>query len=513
MSADTKTKTPVKLKASDPTPVLDRLARMINRADDFVLGFVKCNHPSQQKELRREFLARLSDKHILEVELDKPLVSLLDELTARWPSDNPPDVVCVYGLEKSINKLQEASPVLGRLNNDRDLLRRVVPVPLLIWLPDFALDFIARGAPDFWAWRSGVYEFETDKALWQQEGALALIPDVLGVFSLDHQGKKAEIVHLEELLRTAQSLPREEKREKQLTASLLQQLGLIYLTMGQWAEAETHYRKSLTILQDLGEQNAVAVALHQLGRIGQERNDLPEAEHFYRQSLQISQELGERSGIAATLHELATLEQKRANPLKAERLYRQSLQISQELGNKRDIASTLQQLGQIEHDRDNLPVAERLYRQSLQISQELGDESNIASGLYQLARLASQRGNSPEAEHLYHQSLQISVDLGDIGGVASSHSQLGRLYQEQGQLREAIEHYLPAWSSFYEMHSPYAQLARKYIQEVWEEVGEEQFNQWLAEEFGSKATEVRKKLDNALVVTSDAVRQEPAAIV
>ena len=162
--------------ASDVQVVFARLERLVRRADAFVLGFVKCNHPSQQKEMRQELLVRLSHKHILEVELDKPLISLLDELTARWDAENPPDVVCVYGLEKSINELQEASPVLGRLNNDRDLLRRAIPVPLLVWLPDFALDFIAPGAPDFWAWRSGVYEFPTEGTLWRNETAFSLSP-------------------------------------------------------------------------------------------------------------------------------------------------------------------------------------------------------------------------------------------------------------------------------------------------------------------------------------------------
>lgn len=123
--------------------VLDRLERVVRRADDFVLGFVKCNHPSQREEMRRAFLSRVQDRRVLGIELDQPLISLLDKITAHWDATNPPDAVCVYGLEHSITVDGEASPVLGRLNNDRDLLRRSVPVPLLIWLPDFALDLVA----------------------------------------------------------------------------------------------------------------------------------------------------------------------------------------------------------------------------------------------------------------------------------------------------------------------------------------------------------------------------------
>ena len=373
----TSTKPPDKQNSPDSAQVLDRLVRMVSRADNFVLGFVKCNHPLQQKELRREFLARLSESRVLEVELDKPLVSLLDELTARWDPDNPPEVVCVYGLEKSINELQEASPVLGRLNNDRDLLRRAVPVPLLIWLPDFALDFIARGAPDFWAWRSGVYEFATERALWHGEGTSAVIPDLLRVFSLDRNEKNAEIAHLKELLRTAENLPRKGKREEALTASLMFRLALFYQSLGRWEEATTVYQNILKAITSLGDKGSIASILHQLAILAQDRGDLTEAERLYRQSLSMNEELGDKSGIALT------------------------------------------------------------------------------------------------------------------------NGQLGNLHQEQGQLRAALGHYLSAWLSFCELHSPYSEFALSDISGIREQVGEEQFDAWLSEVYGPQAEKMRAKLASA----------------
>ena len=159
---------------TDFNNVLDQLERVVQWSEEFQLVFVKCNHPIQQEALRRAFFARLHDKRVLEVVLEQPIVSLLDEITARWDSAAPPQAVCVYHLEKSINEQRETSPVLGRLNHDRDLLRRAVPATLLLWLPDFALDCVARGAPDFWAWRSGVYEFPTDTELWHVESTVVL---------------------------------------------------------------------------------------------------------------------------------------------------------------------------------------------------------------------------------------------------------------------------------------------------------------------------------------------------
>jgi hypothetical protein len=40
-----------------------------------------------------------------------------------------------------------------------------VPHPLLFVLPDYAITRIAKFAPDFWAWRSGVFLFRTVPAI------------------------------------------------------------------------------------------------------------------------------------------------------------------------------------------------------------------------------------------------------------------------------------------------------------------------------------------------------------
>jgi hypothetical protein len=64
----TKPKLQTEADASDTT--LKRIERMVRRSDDFRLGFVKCNHPSQRKQMSAALLALLTDKRVLEIELD-----------------------------------------------------------------------------------------------------------------------------------------------------------------------------------------------------------------------------------------------------------------------------------------------------------------------------------------------------------------------------------------------------------------------------------------------------------
>jgi len=144
---------------SEVEVIFNRIERIVRWSDTFRLVFLRCDSPTQEHGLRRQLAYRLDALRILEITLDKPITSLLDEVTAQWDENHPPAAVSVSGLANSLVEMGKDSPALGRLNHDRELLRQKIPASLLIWLPDDALNDMAQGAPDFWAWRSALLEF------------------------------------------------------------------------------------------------------------------------------------------------------------------------------------------------------------------------------------------------------------------------------------------------------------------------------------------------------------------
>lgn len=445
--------------AEEAQTVLDQIERVIRWSDEFRLAFVKCNSPLQQEEMRRTLLARLNDKQVFEISLQQPIVSLLDELTARWDATQPPDAVCVYGLEKSIGEQRESSSALGRLNHDRDLLRRTVPAALLIWLPDFALDCVARGAPDFWAWRSGVYEFPTEVALWQKDSITALAYEVPALFSLSLGDKQKEIARLEELLRTAHSLSRQGKQEQKTVSRLLFQIGLLYYGIGEWNIAQARFEESLGKAQQLGDQQMITATQHHLGVLAEERGQWEEAEQWYQRNLATSERLDDTQGQAVTLHQLGNVSLMRGQVEEAERRYQQSLALEEHLGNAWGQARTFHQLGRVAEKQGRLEEAERWYRQSLAISEHLLDMHGQAITLHQLGKIALLRGNLEEAERWYHQSLTISVFLGDAQRQAQTFHQLGVVAQEHGNLEEAERWYRQSLAISERLGGEYGQAA------------------------------------------------------
>jgi tetratricopeptide (TPR) repeat protein len=481
--------------ATEPEAVLDRLERVVRWSDEFALAFAKCNSPVQRQEMSQALLSRLGDKKVLEIQLDQPIVSLLDEVTARWDSAHPPDAVFVYGLEHSINEQKEASPVLGRLNHDRDLLRRAIPAPLLIWLPDFALDCMARGAPDFWAWRSGVFEFPTDRSLWQRDGAAALAVAIPALVSLTEQEKRVEIARVEELIRTARSVPRQGRRGQVMAGALFYQLGVLHHSLGEWAKARDGYEQTLQIARELGDKRGLASSIHNLGTLQQDQGNLAEAARLFGESLQIKRELRNTRGVAYSLGQLGMLQQDQGNLAQAARLYEESLRIHRELGDRNGIAFGLHHLGTLQRDQGDLGAAIRLQEESLQIYRELGDKRGIASSLDQLGMVREEQRKLTEAARFYEENLQINRELGDPSGIAISLGKFGLLLKQMNETKQALEKLVLAWTLFRDLRSPYTELVLGHIRSIQEQAGGEQFQVWLAEMFPGQVDSLMAALD------------------
>ncbi|PYS80037.1 MAG: hypothetical protein DMF66_00665 [Acidobacteria bacterium] len=315
--------------------IVRRLARSLDYAEGFWLGFAKSNAPAQRHRLAalcKDLLEPLKVR-VLEIELTEPVTDLLpvlrerlaqeravhaDDATSDNGSATPGEAhatasehklaIFVYGLEHSIPSREAYPPLLSSLNLNRELFRRQVPHPLLLWLPEYALTALARKAPDFWAWRSGLYEFAPEREAAEQSlealrGEAQYITE-----SLSEQAKRERLVMLKGLLDDYRELGNG-TREQEARASILNEIGLAHDVLGEWTEAKQAYGEYLTISRNLNDGAREAIAFHNLGGIAQDRGEMEEARRLYYESLEIEKRLDNQSGVASTLHNLAMLAQ------------------------------------------------------------------------------------------------------------------------------------------------------------------------------------------------------------
>ena len=189
-------------------------------------------------------------------------------------------------------------------------------------------------------------------------------------------------------------------------------------------EAEGLLRRSLEIGEAIGHRHHQAQVLHTLGQNLWRRNP-EEAEGLLRRSLKILEAIGDRHGQAQVLH---TLGQNlwRRNPEEAERLLRRSLKILEAIGDRHGQAQVLHTLGQ-NLWRRNPEEAERLLRRSLEIGEAIGHRHHQAQVLHTLG-LNLSAGNPSEAEELLRRSLAIGEDLRNMRHQAIVLLTLGKLF-------------------------------------------------------------------------------------
>ena len=435
-------------KKTDNDSILDQIERVVRWGDEFRLAFVKCNHPAQRETLRRSLLERLSDQRVLEIALEKPIVSLLDEIRPLWNPDQPPVAVCVYGLEYSLREQGQNSPVLGRLNHDRDLLRQSVPAALLIWLPDFALDYVARGAPDFWAWRSGVYEFQTDSTLWQIESIAAFSDhDAVSLGSLSWKDKQKEIFRLEELLRTSQALARQDKQVKQTNCRLLHRLGFLYESLGRQSEALDRYQQSLKLANALGDRVGEGTTLNNLSQIYHARGDYNGRAKYLEEALVIRRAIGDRAGEGVTLNNLSQIYHARGDYTAALKYLEESLAIRRAIGDRAGEGTTLNNLSPIYHARGDYETALRYLEESLAIHRAIGDRAGEGATLNNISQIYHARGDYAMALKYLEESLAIRRAIGDQAGLCPTLFNIGHIYLEKNELQQAVTRLVEAYQS------------------------------------------------------------------
>ncbi|SDU02105.1 CHAT domain-containing protein, partial [Nitrosomonas ureae] len=114
-------------------------------------------------------------------------------------------------------------------------------------------------------------------------------------------------------------------------ANSLNNLGIVYKSLGQYPQALNYHQQSLAIRRKIGERNGEADTLNNLGNVYTSLDQYPQALDYYRQSLTIVRELGDRNGEASSLNNLGRVYTSLSQYLQALDYYQQSLAITEQL--------------------------------------------------------------------------------------------------------------------------------------------------------------------------------------
>ncbi len=243
------------------------LLRTIRWTKGFGLLFVRCS-PGEaerliervQKDTGRESKTHSTStlkKQIEVLRLEQPIDNLY-EIVAALSNKSQIDVLFITGIEKSLigdikpgfqgegeyYNLNTLPRILGHLNLQRERFRDDFDICFIFLVPLFALKYFTRRAPDFFDWRSGVWEFGTDLTLLKQESSRILLEgDYEKYLALSSQERTHKILEIQELLDDTHIDPNRR-------SALFFELGNLFMAEVNYQSALASYDKALEFQPD-----------------------------------------------------------------------------------------------------------------------------------------------------------------------------------------------------------------------------------------------------------------------
>lgn len=246
---------------------------------------------------------------------------------------------------------------------------------------------------------------------------------------VDKHWDEAETAYLESL-----SLA-EELGDRAQEAELLHKLGLLSEDRAQWVDALTYYRKALPILTERGAKDTQVKVLWNIGRAqrgaqraaasealeqgdaAREAGRWEEADSAYRRSLTLATQSGNKSGEGEILHRLGLLAAAQEHWQDALDMYQQALGLldaekdaAMQLAVRKDQAIAVSRVGDEMRAAKDWEQARSSYQFSLDFARSIGDVEGQGILLNRLGTLAADQENWQEAIG-YYKDAAVHLDI------------------------------------------------------------------------------------------------------
>lgn len=204
-------------------PLLDEdeyqaFVRALQWLDGFGIYFAVCT-PIQAERLIKRVETDIPHQNIASLVLEEAIDNLYLHIE-KLIEAKPADIIFIQGLEKSLveyiksgyggrgdyYKEDSVPRILGHLNLQRERYRdRFKSTRFVFLLPLFALRYFMLRAPDFFDWRSGIFEFSTEENIIKQEITKILEKDSESYKNLTEKERHQRILEIQALIEESQA--------------------------------------------------------------------------------------------------------------------------------------------------------------------------------------------------------------------------------------------------------------------------------------------------------------------
>ncbi len=416
---------------------LRALRRGLTHAAGFSLYIAVVKNPAQRNQLISLLQEAIPGTRLQTVSLRADTTDILDEVHNQLGTALSGPIMIV-GLEEAISTEAAAHPILAALNLRRPDWPKLIHQPVVLWVPEYLLGVLSRGAPDFLDWRSDTLHFPEVEAARLQEfhstswagGADTRMPVA---------ARNERVKELESRIAT-----NEHSRDPVVLTTVvdwLNELGLHLNFLGRTQQAFRCFENCLALSRKIGSRRGESAALGNLGTTHFLLGNLHEAIEYCQQALNIDREIGHRLGESQNLGSLGVSYANLGDLQKAIELFEQGRMINRQIGYRRGEGISVGNLASANLAMGDAYKAAELYKQQLVIVREVGDRQGESNALGNLGIAYLKMGQLQTAAEFCEQSLLINREIGNRRGEAADLGNLGLDYSLLGNSFKALELY------------------------------------------------------------------------
>ena len=419
---------------------LDRMLAF--SAGKFSLGVAVCN----SVPLRDYLIEKVRSAHPGVKTVDVPAAGAdVLSLVRESIRDSMPPAIFVVGLEHAIPAQAEEYPILRALNASRELWPGFVPMPVVLWLPEYAAGILAVQARDFWAWKSHQFDFVSELAT-PEAGILdRSLRDTDLVVGLDFDQKRFRLAELEQRIAESGDPPKPELLPH--VVAWFNEMGAIRRILADFAGAKAAFQRALKIDEAAygPDHPEVATDVSNLGGVLHDLGDLAEAKAAYERALRIAEKAygHEHPNVGVALSNLGNVLGNIGDLAGAKAACKRALRIAEKAYGLEhpNVAIAVNNLGGVLHDMGDLAGAKAAFEQALRSSERTygPDHPIVARYASNLGVVLRKLGDLAGAKATLERALRVDkkVHGPDHPEVARDLNNLGLVLKRMGDLAGA----------------------------------------------------------------------------
>ena len=385
-----------------------RLKILLEATDSFVLTFALYRDAKEQRENAgrlREMLELPITQVALKGDNLNPVRTFLD-----LPKE-PRQAIFFTFLGSSLPEgKSDFDKFAGYVNIQREAFTDA-PHAVVLWLREEQLVRLMRRAPDFWAWRSGVFDFR---------GELTETSTPYRDLEFANFYEKTQLEEQVNLYREIlKSQLQQAKPDLAYVIRTRLRLSDVLYKLGLYEKMASEAREALSVAQALDDKTPVADAFNKLAIAYHKLNRRDEAELFYRKAIKLLKEIfGSDINYIIGLSNLAGLLTEMRRYDEAEVLFKEATELAERTSVEEHLSYilTLFSFAKFFEATRRYTEAEPLYRKAINAFAETLDGNHSAYAISyainvnSLAGLLIKMERYDEAERLYKEAIETAEE-------------------------------------------------------------------------------------------------------